>query len=132
MYRSLRRWSDETRLQILDMLSSKEMCACKILAPFHISQPTLSYHMRILMESCLVTSRKEGPWVYYRMDPAGWKRFSSFSRPRKRQGIAPSCGLCAGNGKTPGGFRFVAGPPLLSLPIPVICEKRPFSSKLHK
>ena len=29
--------SDETRLQILDMLSSKEMCACKILAPFHIS-----------------------------------------------------------------------------------------------
>ena len=70
--------SDETRLQILDMLSSKEMCACKILAPFHISQPTLSYHMRILMESGLVTSRKEGPWVYYRMDPRRMEEVQQF------------------------------------------------------
>ena len=70
--------SDETRLQILDMLSSKEMCACKILAPFHIRPPTLSYHMRILMESGLVTSRKEGPWVYYRMDPRRMEEVQQF------------------------------------------------------
>lgn len=60
--------SDETRLQIVDMLSKQEMCACKILTSFQISQPTLSYHMRILMESGLVSSRKEGSWVYYRLD----------------------------------------------------------------
>ena len=39
--------SDETRLKIIDMLSCGEMCACEILEELSISQPTLSYHMKI-------------------------------------------------------------------------------------
>ena len=47
--------ADETRLQIIDMLSCGESsCACKLLEHFAFTQPTLSYHMRILTESGLV------------------------------------------------------------------------------
>lgn len=57
--------SDETRLKILVMLSQGELCACNILADFNITQPTLSYHMKILNESGLVDSRRDGVWMKY-------------------------------------------------------------------
>ncbi|NLB72599.1 MAG: winged helix-turn-helix transcriptional regulator [Firmicutes bacterium] len=57
--------SDETRLRALHMLSAGELCACELLASFHITQPTLSYHMNILCDSGLVTPRRDGAWVKY-------------------------------------------------------------------
>lgn len=57
--------ADETRLKIVEMLSCGEMCACDILESFEITQPTLSYHMKILTECGLVKSRKDGPWIRY-------------------------------------------------------------------
>jgi len=47
------------------MLSHDELCACKILEEFNITQPTLSYHMKILCESGLVKSRKDGSMTKY-------------------------------------------------------------------
>lgn len=60
--------SDETRLQILEMLTMGELCACKILEKFQITQPTLSYHMKTLTQSNLVNARKEGKWTYYSLN----------------------------------------------------------------
>lgn len=57
--------SDETRLKIVEMLSCGEMCACDILESFQITQPTLSYHMKILTDCGLVESRKDGSWIRY-------------------------------------------------------------------
>jgi len=57
--------ADETRLSILHMLYDGELCACKIQERFDISQPTLSYHMKILSQSGLVKSRKDGLWMRY-------------------------------------------------------------------
>lgn len=57
--------SDSTRLKILFMLSKEELCACKILDEFNITQPTLSYHMKMLVDSGLVKSYKSGSWVRY-------------------------------------------------------------------
>lgn len=57
--------SDETRIKILDILSQGELCACDILEELHITQPTLSYHMKTLCESGLVESKKEGIWMKY-------------------------------------------------------------------
>ena len=57
--------ADETRLKIVEMLSCGEMCACDILGSFHITQPTLSYHMKILTECGLVNSRRDGAWIRY-------------------------------------------------------------------
>ena len=56
---------DETRLKIIEILSCGEICACEILESFHITQPTLSYHMKILTDCGLVKSRKDGSWIRY-------------------------------------------------------------------
>jgi len=60
--------SDETRLKITDMLSCGEMCACDILEEFNITQPTLSYHMKILSDSGLVNAVRDGSWVKYTLN----------------------------------------------------------------
>lgn len=60
--------SDETRLKIIDMLSKEELCACHILEEFEITQPTLSYHMKLLVEAGLVNSVKEGNLTRYSLD----------------------------------------------------------------
>lgn len=60
--------SDPSRLKILDMLSCGEKCACEILESFDFTQPTLSHHMKVLMECGLVKSRKEGLWSHYCLD----------------------------------------------------------------
>ena len=61
----LKALADETRLKIIDMLSCGELCACKILEPLSITQPTLSYHMKILTECGLVAANREGAWMHY-------------------------------------------------------------------
>lgn len=61
--------SDETRLKIIDMLSyENELCACNILEEFSISQPTLSYHMKILADSGFVNARRDGAWMKYTLN----------------------------------------------------------------
>ena len=59
---------DPKRVMIVDMLSCGELCACKILEKFKISQSTLSHHMKLLCESGIVNSRNEGKWTYYSLD----------------------------------------------------------------
>lgn len=60
--------SDPNRLQIIDILSCGEKCACDILEQFHFTQPTLSHHMKVLMECGIVNCRKEGLWSYYSLN----------------------------------------------------------------
>jgi ArsR family transcriptional regulator len=62
---------DETRLTVLSLLQSGEKCACVLLARVHVTQPTLSHHMGILVESGIVSARKEGKWMYYSISPEG-------------------------------------------------------------
>lgn len=57
--------ADETRMEIIDILSNGELCACKILENFNFTQPTLSYHMKILTECGLVEGRRAGAWMRY-------------------------------------------------------------------
>lgn len=56
------------RAMIVDMLSCGELCACKILEKFKMSQSTLSHHMKLLCECGLVKGREEGKWTYYSLD----------------------------------------------------------------
>ena len=63
--------SDETRVKIFDMLSEGEICACKLLEEFNITQPTLSYHMKILCDSGLINSRRDGVWMKYSINKNG-------------------------------------------------------------
>ena len=62
---------DENRLTILSLLHNGERCACKLQEDLQISQPTLSHHMRILVDAGLVAGRKEGKWIYYSLSGEG-------------------------------------------------------------
>lgn len=70
--------ADETRLKIVDMLSCGEMCACDILDYFNITQPTLSYHMKILSDCGIVNARKDGLWMRYSLNITKLKEFQEF------------------------------------------------------
>lgn len=64
----LKALADETRLKIASMLMGGELCACKILEAFEITQPTLSHHMKMLEGSGLVRSRRDGVWKRYSLE----------------------------------------------------------------
>lgn len=70
--------ADETRLKIIDLLSKGELCACKILENFNITQPTLSYHMKILTDCGLVDSRKDGSWMRYSLNKKSFEDARTF------------------------------------------------------
>ena len=62
---------DENRLMILEMLQGGERCACELLEELHIGQSTLSHHMKILCDSGIVKSQKQGKWTYYAINQEG-------------------------------------------------------------
>ena len=64
----LKAMSDPKRLRIVDMLSCGELCACEILEEFHITQPTLSHDMKVLVEAGIIRDRREGKNIYYTLD----------------------------------------------------------------
>lgn len=64
---------DENRIKILQILTDGEKCACKLLEALNITQPTLSHHMKILLESGIVNGRKEGKWMHYSISGEGIK-----------------------------------------------------------
>ncbi|MGI6013342.1 MAG: ArsR/SmtB family transcription factor [Oscillospiraceae bacterium] len=70
--------SDSNRLQIVQMLSDGEKCACKLLERFEITQPTLSHHMKILCECGLVDVRREGKWNHYSLNCETLSLFKEF------------------------------------------------------
>ncbi len=69
--RVFKAFCDETRLQVLEMLQSGEKCACVLLEKVNVGQSTLSHHMKILVESGVVSPRKEGKWTYYSISEQG-------------------------------------------------------------
>lgn len=63
--------ADETRLKILWLLMQKEeLCVCDIMAVLHITQSKASRHLRYLYNLGLVSDRREGVWMNYRITVA--------------------------------------------------------------
>jgi ArsR family transcriptional regulator len=64
----LKALADETRMRIIQLLASGRLCACDLQASFDISQPTLSYHLKLLSDSGLVDTKREGRWSHYSLN----------------------------------------------------------------
>lgn len=60
--------SDPTRVRILKILESGEICVCQIIAVIQLSQPTISNHLSLLKSAGLITDRKDKKWVFYSLD----------------------------------------------------------------
>ena len=71
---------DETRLTVLSLLQNGEKCACVLLERVDVSQPTLSHHMGILVDSGIVSARREGKWTYYSISAAGSENAANLLR----------------------------------------------------
>ena len=65
-----RAFSDRTRLRILNLLQSGEICVCDLGRVIGVPQPKVSRHLAYLRKAGLVSSRKEGLWMYYGLSRA--------------------------------------------------------------
>ncbi len=79
--------ADPARLQILEFLLQQEcccsgpgqtVCACHIEERVTLAQPTISHHMKVLVDSGLVKSEKRGRWVYYSIDYEAFQHLADF------------------------------------------------------
>jgi ArsR family transcriptional regulator, arsenate/arsenite/antimonite-responsive transcriptional repressor len=60
--------NDPTRRQILELLQEKDLTAGEIAQQFNISFPSISHHLDLLKQAKLVTSEKDGQYVYYSLN----------------------------------------------------------------
>lgn len=63
---------DPTRVKLLSMIAAApegEACICDMTEPVGLSQPTVSHHMKLLVEAGLATREQRGKWAYYRTAP---------------------------------------------------------------
>lgn len=68
--------SDETRLRILKLLEDGELCVCGIVSALNMIQPKVSFHLGVLKEAKFITDRRQGKWIYYRIDDSDlFRRF---------------------------------------------------------
>jgi ArsR family transcriptional regulator len=62
--------ADPTRVSIVNRLAqADETCVCDLTAALHVSQPTISHHLRVLREAGLVEAANRGTWAYYSVVP---------------------------------------------------------------
>ena len=82
---------DSTRIQIFDMLKNGQMCACTILEEFHITQPTLSYHMKSLVDCGLVICDKVGKWCNYSLNCNNVRELTNFLAKKCLENLSCTC-----------------------------------------
>ena len=59
--------SDENRVRIIAALKDRELCVCQIIDLLELSPSTVSKHLSILRNARLLSGRKEGRWMHYRL-----------------------------------------------------------------
>lgn len=59
--------ADPTRLRLLNLMQDGEVCVCFFVEIFGFSQPKISRHLAYLRKAGIVSSRKEGKWMHYRL-----------------------------------------------------------------
>lgn len=80
--------SDETRLQIIELLHKGECCVCELTDTLDAAQSRLSFHLRVLREAGIVRDRKAGRWVYYELDPDAFEEAESLVAALKPRALA--------------------------------------------
>ncbi len=69
---SLKALADPARLRILSMVAAHEdaeACVCDLTEPLGLSQPTVSHHLKVLVDAGYLTRSKRGTWAYFAIVP---------------------------------------------------------------
>ena len=78
--RKLKALADPTRLRLVSMLAAHEggeACVCDLTEPLGLTQPTISHHLKILVEAGIFTRDKRGVWAYYALVPSALDALSA-------------------------------------------------------
>ena len=70
--------ADPARIRIVSHLANaaEPVCVCELTAPLGLSQPTVSFHLKKLLQSGLLRRERRGTWAYYSVDPAALARLA--------------------------------------------------------
>ncbi len=82
--RTFKALGDPTRLRLLSLIagsSGGEACICDLTGPVGLSQPTVSHHMKVLVDAGLATREQRGRWAYYRVVADALERAAAALRP---------------------------------------------------
>jgi ArsR family transcriptional regulator len=69
---SLKAIADPVRLRLISLVAAHEggeACVCELTEPVALSQPTVSHHLKILVDAGVLTREQRGKWAYYRLVP---------------------------------------------------------------
>ena len=90
--RVLKAVADPARLRLLSMVAAHEggeACVCDLTGPLGLSQPTVSHHLKVLVDAGLLTRDKRGVWAWYRLVPGALDAIAA---------VLSTAGTAAGSG----------------------------------
>ena len=77
---SLKAIADPVRLRLISLVAAHEdgeACVCDLTEPIALSQPTVSHHLKILVDAGILTREQRGKWAYYRLVPDSLKAIAT-------------------------------------------------------
>jgi len=83
--------SDETRLEIVRLLSHGERCVCELQNVLDAAQSRLSFHLKTLKDAGVVSDRRDGRWIYYALNRDALDEIAEFASGVKPGRHAGSC-----------------------------------------
>jgi ArsR family transcriptional regulator, arsenate/arsenite/antimonite-responsive transcriptional repressor len=78
--RTLKALADPTRLRLVSMVAAHdggEACVCELTEPLGLTQPTISHHLKILVDAGIFSRDKRGVWAYYALRPAAFQALAA-------------------------------------------------------
>jgi ArsR family transcriptional regulator, arsenate/arsenite/antimonite-responsive transcriptional repressor len=86
--------SDETRLEVIELLRQGERCVCELTDTLDAAQSRLSFHLRVLKDAGIVRDRKDGRWVYYELDPEAFEEMETLLSAMKPRALKQTGDQC--------------------------------------
>jgi len=87
--------SDETRLEIVELLRKGERCVCELTDTLDAAQSRLSFHLRVLKDAGIVRDRKDGRWVHYELSPDAFEEIETLVEGMKPGVVKSQQSCCA-------------------------------------
>ena len=84
--RQLKALADPTRLRLVSMVAAHEggeACVCELTEPLGLTQPTISHHLKILVDAGIFSRDKRGVWAYYALVPSALDALSAVLSPAR-------------------------------------------------
>jgi len=103
--RTFKALADPTRLRLLSLVAAHEggeACVCDLVEPVGLSQPTVSHHLKVLVDAGLLVRQKRGVWAYFTLVPAAMDAVAAVLTAPTDAGLATSRGDGRDDDRSPG------------------------------